>query len=117
MVEVSVLPGPERRRKWSAEEKRRIVEESDAPGVRVAEVARRSGLHANQLYLWRRQARAGELSGLPDRPRFAAVAVASEAGVGGGAELIEIILRNGRMLRVRLCLSEVARLADALEGR
>jgi len=113
MVEVSVLPGPERRRKWSAEEKRRIVEESDAPGVRVAEVARRHGLHPNQLCLWRRQAREGGLSGSPVIPRFAAVTVAAEAG---GATAIEIVLRNGRMLRLHLSLAEIARLADTLES-
>lgn len=116
MVEVSVLPGRERRRKWSAEEKLRISEESYAAGARVADVARRHGLHPNQLHLWRRQARAGSLS----PPRFAAVAVATEAdvgvGAGGGAGLVEIVLRNGRILRLHLGLGQVAGLADALEG-
>ena len=90
------------------------------PGVRVADVARRHGLHPNQLHLWRRQARAGSLATLPGAPRFAAVAVATEAvaevGAGGDAGLIEIVLRNGRMLRVRLGLAQIARLAEALEG-
>ena len=116
MVEVSVLPGRERRRKWSADDKRRITEESAAAGVRVADVARRHGLHPNQLHLWRRQARAGSLSGLAGLPRFAAVAVAPEADAGGAAGLIEIVLCNGRMLRLRASLAQLARLADALEG-
>ena len=38
---VEVLTGPVRRRRWSAEEKARIVEETLAPGARVSEVARR----------------------------------------------------------------------------
>jgi transposase len=116
MVEVSILPGPERRRKWSTDEKRRIVEESGVPGVRVVDVARRHGLHPNQLYSWRRQARAGEVSGLPDRLGFTAVTVTPEAGADGGLRLIEIVLRNGRLLRLRLGLGGVARLADALES-
>ena len=41
---VEVLTGPGRRRRWSAEEKARIVEETLAPGARVSE-----GEHAN---LW-----------------------------------------------------------------
>lgn len=117
MVEVSVLPGRERRRKWSAAEKLRIAEESYAVGARVAEVARRHGLHPNQLHLWRRQARAGCLPTLPGTPRFAAVAVAAAADAGAGAAgLVEIVLRNGRILRVHLGLAQIARLADALEG-
>src|SRR3977135_2384296 len=38
---VEVLVGPGRRRRWSAEEKARIVEESLVPGARVSEGARR----------------------------------------------------------------------------
>lgn len=114
-MEVSILPGRERRRNWSTEEKLQIIEESHKPGMRVAEVARRHGLHPNQLHAWRRQARAGGVSALPRKPRFAAVAIAAEAGAGDVA-LIEIVLRNGRILRVRLDLAQVTRLADVLEG-
>jgi transposase len=38
---VEVLTGPGRRRRWSADEKARIVAETLAPGARVSEVARR----------------------------------------------------------------------------
>jgi transposase-like protein len=37
---VEVLTGPGRRRRWSADEKARIVAETLAPGARVSEVAR-----------------------------------------------------------------------------
>jgi transposase len=57
MGAVTVLPGPERRRRWASAEKARIVEESLAPGASVAEVARRHDIHPNLLHLWRRQAR------------------------------------------------------------
>jgi transposase len=36
---VEILTGPGRRRRWSAEEKARIVEETLVPGARVSEVA------------------------------------------------------------------------------
>ena len=38
---IELLTGPGRRRRWSAEEKARIVAETLRPGVRVSEVARR----------------------------------------------------------------------------
>jgi transposase len=44
-----------RRRSWSLDEKRRIVDESLADGASIAEVARRYDLNANQLFTWRRQ--------------------------------------------------------------
>ena len=41
MSRIEVLSGPERRRRWSAEEKRSIVAEAFAPGASVYAVARR----------------------------------------------------------------------------
>src|SRR5271166_988875 len=54
---VEVLTGPVRRRRWSAEEKARIVEETLAPGARVSEVARRWQVCSQQVFGWRRAAR------------------------------------------------------------
>jgi transposase len=45
-----------RRRLWSADEKRRMIDECRAPGASVAEVALRHGVNANLLFTWRRQA-------------------------------------------------------------
>ena len=44
-----------RRRLWSADEKRRMIDESRAPGASVAEVALRHGVNANLLFTWKRQ--------------------------------------------------------------
>jgi transposase len=44
MARVDVITGPERRRRWSEEQKRAIVAESLAPGVVVREVARRADM-------------------------------------------------------------------------
>lgn len=49
------------RRARPVEERRRIVEATFAPGVSVAEVARRHGINANQIFTWRRQYRTGKL--------------------------------------------------------
>jgi transposase len=53
---VEVLTGPSRRRRWSADEKARIVEETLAPGARVSEVARRWQVCSQQVFGWRRAA-------------------------------------------------------------
>jgi transposase len=47
-----------RRRRWSSDDKARIVRESLKPGAVVSEVAQRHGLTRWQLYDWRRKARA-----------------------------------------------------------
>jgi len=54
---VELLTGPGRRRRWSAEEKSRIVEETLAPGARVSAVARRWQVCPQQVFGWRRAAR------------------------------------------------------------
>lgn len=54
---VELLTGPGRRRRWSAEEKSRIVEETLAPGARVSAVARRWQVCLQQVFGWRRAAR------------------------------------------------------------
>jgi hypothetical protein len=46
MSGVEVLSGPERRRRWSAEQKRSVVAEAFAPGASVCEVARRRDVRA-----------------------------------------------------------------------
>jgi transposase len=51
------LVGPERRRRWSDVEKRRIVAESLSPGAVSRVVARRHGIHPSQLCDWRRELR------------------------------------------------------------
>jgi transposase len=51
---------PQRQRR-SIAEKRRVVEETLAPGSSVARVARANGINANQLFSWRRLYLAGRL--------------------------------------------------------
>jgi transposase-like protein len=58
-----VITGIERRRRWSVDEKLAIIAESYAAPISISDVARRHGLNRNQLFLWRRQFRDGELCG------------------------------------------------------
>src|ERR1700736_5747396 len=61
---VEVLTGPGRRRRWSADEKARIVAETLLPGARVSEVARRWQVCSQQVFGWRRAMRQ-ELPSVP----------------------------------------------------
>jgi transposase len=64
-----VITGVGRRRRWSDDEKARIVAESLDPATTSSAVARRYGLHASQLFVWRQQlqrrASSVETSGTP----------------------------------------------------
>jgi len=47
---VEVITSVQRRRRWSAEEKARIVQETYAPGMSVSLVARQHGVAPNQVF-------------------------------------------------------------------
>jgi transposase len=68
------------RRRWTLEEKRRIVAESyDAPRL-VSATARRNGLSASQLFTWRRLAREGQLVEADEAITFAPAIIKSSTG-------------------------------------
>lgn len=48
-------PVERKRRYWTADEKRRIVDESLIEGASIAEVARRHDVNANLVFTWRRR--------------------------------------------------------------
>jgi transposase len=61
---IELITGPGRRRRWSDDDKARIIAESLRPGSCVSEVARRNGMSPQQLFGWRRQAR-GRMAAQP----------------------------------------------------
>ena len=61
-MRAEILVGPERRRRWSTEEKARIVAEAAVPGARAADIVRQHGVSRGLIYTWRREASQG-LSG------------------------------------------------------
>ncbi|MBF0323430.1 transposase [Magnetospirillum moscoviense] len=95
MGQAHILTGPERRRRWTAEQKRAIVAAAFAPGAVVVEVARHADVCAGQIYRWRRDLRAAVAD-------FAEVmmvpAVTPAAALGGDA--IELVLAGGAQIRV-----------------
>src|SRR5579884_3745600 len=69
------------RKRWSLEEKVRIVELTLVPGASVARIAQAEGVNANQVFLWRQAYRKGELLG------SALLPVVIEADGSGCADL------------------------------
>src|SRR5579872_1613423 len=59
---IEVVTSVQRRRRWTASEKVRMVEETFEPGMTVSLVARRRGVAPNQLFTWRRLVAQGSLT-------------------------------------------------------
>src|SRR3977135_2537880 len=131
-MRVEVLGGVERRRRWSQDDKVRIVEETLAPGAKVTEVARRNGVAASVVFTWRRQARTVERVGPCFAPVQIAAAVTGEDNAKPQSDdrrmrslstarngLIEIDLGNRRRIRVdaQVDPEALARVLDVLERR
>jgi transposase len=121
---IEVITGVERRRRWSWEQKRAIVEESLSRHASAAAIARKHGIGTGQLYTWRRQLLRRQLA---DTPRFVRVDVATEPPrltgpiVGPGdvaAGKIEITLADGTTVRVNADVDEPAlrRVLGVLRG-
>ena len=105
MATVTVLSGPERRRRWASSEKARIVEESVAPGAVVTAVARRHDVHPNLLHHWRRQAKRALEGGQGLKFLPVAVTPASRRQLEGS---IEIELAGSVRVRVDASVDEAA---------
>ena len=50
----TLIMGPERRRRWSEDQKEALLAEAFGPGGNVTETARRAEVHTSLLYRWRR---------------------------------------------------------------
>ena len=113
---VEVITSVERRRRWSAAEKERLVAASLAPGASVSALAREAGIHPGQLYSWRRQLRARRGIG------FAAVRIAAELAPAdlAGCGAIEIEFASGARMRITGAVAPAtatAAVAALAEGR
>src|SRR5262245_7827073 len=73
---IELITGTARRRRWTTEQKLRIIEASCEPGESVSSVARRHGVAPNLLYRWRRLMAQG-----------GAVAVGSDEPLVGNSEV------------------------------
>jgi transposase len=102
---VEVRVRAERRRKWSIEDKLRIVRETLEPGAVAKAVAERHGIGTGLLFTWRREMLATAMSGfvpvevVPETPRVEA-AVSAPATTTETPGVIEVALPSGTTVRV-----------------
>ncbi len=52
---IEVITSVERRRRWSREDKERLVAACLEPGAVLSEIARSAGIHVSQLFRWRKE--------------------------------------------------------------
>jgi transposase len=91
---VEVITSVERRRRWSAAEKRRLVAATLEPGASVSAIAREAGVHPSQLWGWRRQMRrTAPVHFTPVRVAEETPSIAAHVGTG----TIEIELCGARL--------------------
>ena len=107
---MEIITGVERRRRWSLEEKLRIVAETEQAGFGIAEIARKYEISRGLLWNWRSQIRRGVLR--PESPPvFYPVRTISEPADGNGKPSagrldqvsdgkIEITLPDGTSIKV-----------------
>lgn len=125
------------RRRWTVEEKLRIVGESLAAPRAISATARRYGLSSAQLFYWRRLAREGKLAVSDGTAAFLPAVVSSDDPVGetgkpamaarapcGGAECsvrgrMIITLPDGRQVIVdrEVDAAALRRVLEVLERR
>jgi transposase len=130
-----IISRVERRRRWTAEQKIKVLTEALEPGATVSAVADRNGIGRSQLYAWMKRAREGDIPGISlngsQKPLFAPVRIAAvptlptppvtapaAACPQRRPGAIEIALTNGRVVRAEEGIepARLARLVAALDG-
>lgn len=108
-----------RRRRWSDEEKLRIVTESFAGPRLASATARRYGISPGQLFTWRRELRVQPARRAIEPPQMVRVCVENGPKASGLPSTVEIILASGVRLVVAPDVDPAAltRIMKVLEPR
>lgn len=97
--QIHVVTSVERRRRWSIEEKRTIIQETYLPGMSLSLLARKYAINPSQLFTWRRHMEEGGLEG-----------IRSEEGVARQVKELERRVRDlERMLGRKTLENEILR--------
>jgi len=131
VARVEIVTRGEARREYTPEERAAVLTEAAMPGARVLLVAQRYGVSPSLVYRWRREAAGRPARQTRPRPRRFVPLLVEGNGIlpdpvvppgaatqVAGADRIEVVLCNGRLLRVgaEADAAAVARLAAALEA-
>ena len=98
MAQITLLTGPERRRRWSDEDRERILTAAFAPSAIVADIARKFEVSTSLIYKWREQALAVRADRAFVPAVLAAEAPPASAPLDATAILVE--LSNGTRLKI-----------------
>ena len=110
MPQVTLLTGPERRRRWSEEDRVRILGTALAPGAVVKDVARRYDVSTSLIYKWKREMASVE-AGSGFAPAIVVDASASGSAVSEAAAVTVVL---GRAIQVRIAAAAPASLVTAV---
>jgi transposase len=130
---MEIITGIERRRRWSAAEKLRIVAETEQPGAGIAEIARRYEISRGLLWNWRSLVRRGVLRPDPQavfvpvrvirerstaEPKRAELSSVTGRDAAVADSRIEITLPDGTSIRVgqEISLATLRRVMTVLRG-
>ena len=125
---IEVITSVERRRRWSRDEKERLVAACLEPEVSVSEIARSAGIHVSQLFRWRKEL--CQISA-PSVPQFISVDVVAALPAPDPVEptpsprprkktsIVTIELGRGRRIRVEsdVDTEALSRILDVVEPR
>jgi len=102
-----VIAGPERRRRWSDEERLSILAEAFAPGACVADVARRRDVSTSLIYTWRRRflEENGEPSADETEPGFAEAVTIEDGAAASSSAVPAVVVDLARGQRVSIFAS------------
>ena len=106
-MQIDIMSGVVRRRRWSLDQKRALVSAAFAPGAVISRVAREADVSTGLLYRWRDELRSSCTT-------FAEVLVAGSPPCSPGRSnpVIEVISRSG--VEVRIPLASPPDLAAAI---
>lgn len=104
------------RRRWTLEEKQRIVAESYGGARLVSVTARRNGLSASQLFTWRRLARQGRFVEADELPVFAAAIISEGTSVGSPPSLPEHVVSAENVPSLPCSMATAGRIEIVLVG-
>jgi len=118
-VEKLAIVNTGRRRRWSDEEKLRIVTESLAGPRLVSATARRHGISPGQLFTWRRELRVQPQRPAIAPPQMVRVCIEDAPKASGAPSMVEIILPGGVRLVIAPDIEPAAlrRIMNVVERR
>ena len=98
---IELITGTTRRRRWSDDERARILAESFEQGANISAVARRHGVNGGLLHTWRKQAKTRVAEAAQaDAPQFIPVAIAKASSHAVGETAPLPLSPPGRMIEI-----------------